>query len=132
MHKLDEQEADLVVKALTYLSSSDQAERERVSALAERLKIKETREISITRLRAPNGSGIAGTLERIAGRADVSSVRIKPDGSLDDIDFAGWTEVFWDDQETVYRYGHPVFLDEGGQEWLFKDLIIVEGEESEE
>jgi len=68
---------------------------------------------------APNGEPICGTYERITGRADTveDSFTRKPDGTLD-FDHAGYTEVFWDGQETVTNNkGQIIFLDAEGNEW---------------
>lgn len=66
---------------------------------------------------SPTGSPIVGTLERITGRADIQGIH--DDGTPE---YAGNTEIFWDDQATVMRDGKLVFLDFDGGEWTFDEL----------
>jgi hypothetical protein len=83
------------------------------------------------RFKAPNGSPIIGTLERISGRADAEHY-----SETGDPEYDGGTEVFWDDQETVCRrVGDTlsiVYLDEIGIEWTFDQLSPEADEEAAE
>lgn len=70
-------------------------------------------------LYAPNGELIAGTLETISGRANVSGWSEQGDPI-----YAGNTEVFWDDQQTVERDGQLVCLTESGDEFPFDQCTL--------
>ncbi|WP_457154731.1 hypothetical protein [Mesorhizobium sp. P5_C1] len=75
---------------------------------------------------SPTGSPITGTLERLSGRANISS--IDENGQPE---HSGGTDVFWDDMMTVTRDGKIVYLDEAGEEWTF-DQLAPEVDEDEE
>ena len=78
-------------------------------------------------LYAPNGQEIMGTLEVIHGRAGIMpGTVIKKDDGTFDFDYDGDTEVFWDEQLTKTEEGQRIFLDEEGNEWYEKDLILNE------
>jgi hypothetical protein len=76
---------------------------------------------------APNGLAIIGTLERLTARADVvqDGFTRRPDGKLE-FDHAGYTEIFWESQETVELEGKTVFLDAHGNEWTHDQLTLSE------
>lgn len=80
---------------------------------------------------------IIGTLDLVPGRANLNGATRLPDGTLD-IDWAGETTMFWDDQKTVQRRiddGHPlenIYLDEDGNEYLESELELIDGNEPEE
>jgi hypothetical protein len=76
---------------------------------------------------SPTGSLIVGTLERLAGKALLSG--INPETGEPNYD--GETEIFWDDQCTVYRGNKMVFLDENGAEWTFDQLVPSPSPEEE-
>lgn len=63
---------------------------------------------------------IIGTLERIPGRAEIAGFK----DSLTDIEWAGGTEVFWDDMKSETRKGSLVYLDEDGAEHLADELEL--------
>lgn len=71
---------------------------------------------------SPNGSPIIGTLERLSGRAEISDI----DPTTGEPEYSGSTAIFYDDQETVRRDGKIVFLDDGGDEWTFDQLVLAE------
>lgn len=71
---------------------------------------------------SPNGSPIIGTLERLSGRAEISGI----DPTTGEPEYSGGTAIFYDDQETVQRDGKIVFLDNGGDEWTFDQLALVD------
>lgn len=78
------------------------------------------------KLLSPTSTTIVGLLESCPGRSNISSeITRKPDGTFE-FEYAGGTEMFWDDQRTVEREGQRVFLDEDGDEWLERELILVE------
>jgi len=80
---------------------------------------------------APNGSQIIGTLERVSARAEIDvDTFVKKDGKLL-FDFAGGTEIFWDDQYTVTRKGEVVFLADDGSEWTESEIFLSESEDWE-
>lgn len=68
---------------------------------------------------SPLGSLILGTLEKLTGRAEIED--INPDGTPV---YSGGTEIFYDDQETIYsKNGYPLYLCVDGEEWIFPDLL---------
>lgn len=77
---------------------------------------------------SPKGSPIIGTLEKLLGRAEISNI----DPATGTPEYSGSTEVFWDDQETVYRDDKIVYLDEAGEEWTFDQLTRVKEEDEAE
>jgi hypothetical protein len=75
-------------------------------------------------LLAPDGSEIRGTYERTEGRANTFGARVNTDGSLIPA-YTGDTDLFWDNQVTVYQEGQRVWLDEHGRTWLESQLFLV-------
>ena len=77
--------------------------------------------------RAPSGKLIVGTLERLSGRANIveRSFTRNENGTLT-FEHEGYTEVFWEEQRTVYRNGRPIFLDEEGFQWEETQLLLSE------
>jgi len=75
--------------------------------------------------RAPNGRLIVGTLEKLAGRADIVEGSFERDekGKLT-FEYEGYTEIFWEEQKTVRKHGAPVFLDEDGFQWQETELLL--------
>ena len=75
---------------------------------------------------SPNGTIIAGTLERLHARAGIipGSARRNPQGGIE-FDHDGETELFWEDQRTVLRDEERVFLDEEGWEFLESQLRLI-------
>lgn len=69
---------------------------------------------------SPTGSPIIGTLERLTARAEIIGI----DPSTGVPEYAGGTEIFYDDQTTVKRDGKIVFLDADGEEWTFDQLVL--------
>src|SRR5215469_8901770 len=67
---------------------------------------------------SPRGAKIVGTYARVMVRADI--VGFDPDTG--EPEFEGYTEVFWDTQETVERDGKPLYLDEDGYEWTVDQI----------
>lgn len=78
------------------------------------------------RFKSPSGSPIVGTYERLTARANATEY-----SATGEPDYAGDTEVFWDEQKTVMRDGSMIYLDEDGMEWIFTDLIPDTDEEEE-
>ncbi|AZO61756.1 MULTISPECIES: hypothetical protein [unclassified Mesorhizobium] len=77
---------------------------------------------------SPTGSPITGTLERLTGRAHISDI----DPETGEPEYAGGTEIFWNDIQTAKRNGKIVFLDEEGDEWTFDQLTREDVDEEEE
>lgn len=77
---------------------------------------------------SPNGSPIIGTLEHLTGRAELDGI----DPETGEPEYSGGTEIFYDDQRTAERDGKIIFLDEGGEEWTFDQLVLDEAEEAED
>lgn len=81
---------------------------------------------------APNGSQIIGTLERLAGRAEITADSFKrAAGGTIEHEWEGGTEIFYDDQRTVQRDGEDVYLAEDGTDWKESELALLNDEESE-
>jgi hypothetical protein len=76
---------------------------------------------------SPTGHEILGTLERLSGRAEIVGI----DPTTGEPEYQGGTTIFYDDQETVWRKGHRVFLDSDGGEWTFDQLVLEEDEEDD-
>lgn len=79
---------------------------------------------------SPTGVAIWGTKELVPGVAVTSENTFsrKPDGRLD-FDYAGETELDWDNQRTVEKNGHTVFVDADGDEWNEDQIVLVDGED---
>ncbi|RUV10203.1 MULTISPECIES: hypothetical protein [unclassified Mesorhizobium] len=77
---------------------------------------------------SPTGSAITGTLERLTGRAHISDI----DPETGEPEYAGGTEIFWNDIQTAKRNGKIIFLDEEGYEWTFDQLPREDVDEEEE
>lgn len=75
---------------------------------------------------SPNGDEIVGTLETLQGKALV--LGLADDGEPE---YLGETEVFWDEQKTVYRDEKRIYVDVEGYEWTFDQLKKIENEEVE-
>ena len=78
----------------------------------------------MTKLIAPNGMEIRGTLERLTGVALASVTRDK-NGAVC-IEHLGETEIEWDEQKTEFRDGKEVLVDEEGNEWTSDQLVEAE------
>lgn len=76
---------------------------------------------------SPTGSPITGTLERLSGRAEISSI----DEATGTPEYSGGTDIFWDEQRTVERDGKIIYLDEAGDQWTFDQLVPEEDEEDD-
>ncbi len=74
------------------------------------------------------GKRIVGTLEIVTGRAEIGSWSRGQNGELE-FEYAGGTEIFWDEQKTVERDGQAVYLTEEGDEVLERDIELVEEDE---
>ena len=74
------------------------------------------------RFKAPNGSPIIGTLERLSGRAEAEHY-----SETGVPEYDGSTEIFYDDQETVTRQiGDTVslvYLAQDGEDYTFDQLL---------
>lgn len=81
-------------------------------------------------VKADHSIEILGTLDLVPCRAEVAGATRLPDGTLD-LEWAGGSEVFWDDQRTVQRQGQDVYLDENGNEYLESEIDVIEDGEEE-
>lgn len=72
---------------------------------------------------APNGSLILGTLDTVQCRAEISGFTRNAAGEME-AEYAGGSEVFWDEQRTVERDGELVFLAEDGSDWKLSELTF--------
>lgn len=77
---------------------------------------------------SPNNTRIIGTLEKLVGRGEITCFNKLDDGKID-IVWDGYTEVFWDSQETVQRKGQRIFLDREGNEYPEDKCRLVTQEE---
>ena len=73
------------------------------------------------------GARIRGTYERLHGVAEAAegSFRRAANGNIE-FDYAGETEVFWDDSTIVERGGKFVYLDEHGHDITQDNIILVD------
>jgi hypothetical protein len=79
---------------------------------------------------APNGLQILGTLEMIQGRAEIECATFgRDEKGVVTFEYAGDTEIFWDEQKTAQKNGHDIFLDEEGWEWTEEELVLREDDE---
>ncbi|RWB95616.1 MAG: hypothetical protein EOQ56_28115 [Mesorhizobium sp.] len=74
---------------------------------------------------SPTGHDIVGTYERVYGVAHIYGI----DDTGEPI-YAGDTKIDWDSQVTLTRDGKQIFLDEGGDEWTFDQLVKEENEDA--
>lgn len=71
-----------------------------------------------------DGTAIAGTLERMKGRGNVTRARRRQDGTFE-LQFHG-TDVFDDESHTATNeHGEIIFLDEGGDEYPASEVKVV-------
>lgn len=83
------------------------------------------------RLVSPEGTLITATLETLEGVCELTNPTRKPDGTFD-FDYLGGTDIDWNAQKTAVRDGQRIFLDEDGEEWLERELQLVEDDEDGE
>lgn len=70
---------------------------------------------------APNGARIIGSSDTVLCRAEIRCFDENGDPEYD-----GYTEVWWDSQETKTRGGKPLYEDENGEEWTLDQCERVE------
>ncbi|WP_296203952.1 hypothetical protein [uncultured Hyphomicrobium sp.] len=85
----------------------------------------------MSRLVAPDGTTIIGTLESIPGVARIGNVRTDGAGRHT-FDYIGETDVRWNEQETVSRDGQPVMVDASGAEWPLNKCTVEVSDDSDE
>jgi len=77
---------------------------------------------------SPDNTEIVGTLEKLTGRASISGI-----SETGEPQWAGDTEVFWDEQQTVTNdKDQLIFLDEDGDQYTFDQLVFKEDGDDEE
>jgi len=76
---------------------------------------------------APNGSLIDRTKEVVWGTCGFIAIH---ENGTPEYDGCG-TYVDWDSQQQIAREGQPVYLDEAGEEWAFRELLHLTNEEWE-
>jgi hypothetical protein len=81
-------------------------------------------------VKSPTGAEIIGTVETIPGVARIARFNRTDDGALE-FEWAGDTEISWDDQVTVRRDGETLFEDADGATWKESELLISEPAEEE-
>ena len=72
---------------------------------------------------SPTGKEIVGTLETLSGVAYADNYKRDEFGVLD-FEYIGDTKVYWDEQKTVERKGERIFIDEEGEEWTEKEIVL--------
>lgn len=79
------------------------------------------------KLIAPNGEEIVGTYDLVPGVAQIGSdIRRGEDGRFV-FNYAGGTQMFWDDQVTKSNAdGQRLFMDDGGGVWPESQLKLVD------
>jgi hypothetical protein len=66
------------------------------------------------RLETEDGTPIVGALAVVHGCANLNSISLDEEGGIE-IEYAGETEMYWDDQETVKNNeGKMIFVDQYG------------------
>jgi hypothetical protein len=82
---------------------------------------------------SPHGHPITGTLERLSGVAQASSVtRDAPDAPIE-ANYTGWTEVDWDAQESVTDPQRGTrFTCDDGSEWWEDELVWRPADDGED
>ena len=70
---------------------------------------------------SPTGDPIVGTLERVFGVAYCNFEAAETGFTAT---YVGETKLHWDGQQSVTKIGQLVFVDENGNEWLERELII--------
>lgn len=77
----------------------------------------ESVENTLIQVTTPDGVAIVGTCENLRGCAVIQG--FTPDG---DVEYAGETEIFWNDQRTNRREGRRLFMDEQDRLWTLEEL----------
>ena len=106
----------------SYLKKDDNAQPNRPKLTGEHDRVAAGEE---GEMRTRDGRRIAGTFDLVPGRAEGTLAFRKPDGTLE-VQHAGGTEVFWDDQKTQIREGEKLFLDEDGEIVRESEIILIE------
>jgi hypothetical protein len=70
-------------------------------------------------------TALVGTLDELQARGEINGATRATDGSGVDLEEAGESEVFWDDQSTVERDGFKVMLDDDGGEHSEAQMVIA-------
>jgi hypothetical protein len=81
----------------------------------------------MTKLQAfsPDGHLIIGTLDTLTCRADIEfDTWSRGENGNIDFEWAGSSEMFYDEQKTVERDGKRVYLDEEGNDWAEDQLVL--------
>jgi hypothetical protein len=75
---------------------------------------------------SPEGNLIVGTLETVPGVAviDMDSARIE-NGKLE-FDYAGQTDLWWDDQSTQRKKGKRLFVDDEGKSFTEDQIYFID------
>jgi hypothetical protein len=88
----------------------------------------------MAKLYSPAGTEIRGTWDRIPGTALIQNdgeVTRNEDGTFE-FEWAGGTDVHWDDQVTLTRNGHRLFVCEDGEIWPENVLELREEEDEDD
>ena len=81
------------------------------------------------RLYAPTGALIIGTLERIPGCAN-AHIWVDDEGDIN-VDYTGYTTVWWDGQTTETIEKKTIYVCEEGGEWPESECVVREGPDVE-
>ena len=63
------------------------------------------------------GEVAKGTLETLSGVALLFKAIDNNGNPTGEVEYDGYTEIFWNDQQTVHRNGNPVLICSSGHTW---------------
>jgi hypothetical protein len=73
----------------------------------------------------PNGEEIVGTFDRLTGTALANGVLVNENGELEP-EYAGTTEVHWNDQVNTFENGERLYIDNDACMWRESQLVYTE------
>ncbi|GBO88730.1 hypothetical protein [Marinobacter salsuginis] len=75
---------------------------------------------------SPQGNEIIGTLETVPGVALIDMDSASLEGDTLQFDYDGQTDIQWNEQKTVRRSGHRVFVDDRDNEFTEDQLHFID------
>lgn len=79
----------------------------------------------VRELLSPKGTRITSVLQKLIGSATLTGARSQEDG-LFDLEYGGYTEIFYDSSEDLLVELERVFCDESLQEFRESELVLGE------
>jgi hypothetical protein len=73
----------------------------------------------------PNGEEITGTFDRLTGTALINGVAVNENGEREP-EYAGTTEVHWNDQVNTFEGGERLYIDSDACMWRESQLVYTE------